>query len=79
MAEPNESSVVRENRIRCAIWAAALSQVWLGLTGSHGRRWVKPACGPPSHCIGVRALSRLTWPARCQCRAFVDAEIEHLL
>jgi hypothetical protein len=33
--------------------------VWLGLTGIQGVPVVKPACALASHCIGVRALSRL--------------------
>jgi hypothetical protein len=36
-----------------------LISVWFGLAGSHGVPVVNPAFGEASHCIGVRALSRL--------------------
>ena len=42
-------------------WAAALIRSWLGLTAIHGVPSVNPACSLSSHCIGVRALSRLLY------------------
>ena len=59
MAEANESLVVRENRIRCAGLGRGVQP---GVVGVDRQPWspvVKPAFGPASHCMGVRALSRL--------------------
>ena len=39
-------------------WAAALIFSQLGLTLIHGVPPVKPPFSEPSHCMGVRALSR---------------------
>ena len=40
-------------------WAEALTCAAFGFTGSHGVPVVNPALGPSSHCMGVRAWSRL--------------------
>ena len=79
MTETNERLVVREDVSGAPVWAAAFSQVWFGLTGSHGSPVVNPAFGPASHCIGVRALSRLILASPASAATSSPPEFDHIL
>src|SRR5919112_347602 len=59
MAQLDKPPVVVEYESSSASSACALISLWLGLNAIHGVASVKPALSVSSHCIGVRALSRL--------------------